>query len=368
MTGEEHVYYMKQALELAQKAQGQTSPNPLVGAIIVKDGKIIGKGYHKKAGAMHAERMALDEAGNLARGATLYVTLEPCCTVGRTGPCTEAIYKAGIRQVHVGMIDPNQDVNGKGIRELRRLAVDVVEGVSERECKELNEYWTYWIRNQLPFVLLKTASTLDGKIATYKGESKWITSVESREVVQGLRRKVDAVLVGIGTVLADNPTLTVHSDTDKDHKNPLRVVVDSKLRISPRAKILKVDDRTPTMVVTTRKSTQKKRKALERKGVQVLVVPDKRGRVSLVSLLKHLGKEGVVSVLVEGGAQVNASFLKEKLTHKVYAFIAPRILGDDALGAYSNLGFGDLDQAVKLKHLKMEPVGSDILIQGYVNV
>jgi len=366
MTGEEHIYYMKQALEFARKAEGQTSPNPLVGAILVKDNKIVGQGYHKKAGEAHAERMALDEAGENARGATLYVTLEPCCTVGKTGPCSEAVVRAGVSKVYVGMLDPNKDVNGKGVREMKRLAVEVEVGINERECRQLNEYWIYWMRTQMPFVVLKTASTLDGKIATYKGESKWITSAESREVVQGFRRKVDAVLVGIGTVMADNPVLTVHKG--KDLKNPLRIVVDSKLKISPRAKILKVDAYTHTMVVTTRKSTQKKRKALERKGIEVLVVPDKRGRVSLVSLLKHLGKVGVVSVLVEGGAEVNASFLKEKLVHKMYTFLAPRILGDDALGAYSDMGLGDLDQAVKLKNVKMQPVGTDFLIQGYLNV
>ncbi|MBI4040464.1 MAG: bifunctional diaminohydroxyphosphoribosylaminopyrimidine deaminase/5-amino-6-(5-phosphoribosylamino)uracil reductase RibD [Deltaproteobacteria bacterium] len=366
MTTEQHIYYMKQALELARKAEGQTHPNPLVGALLVKDGKIVGRGYHKRAGEMHAERMALDEAGEAARGATLYITLEPCCHVGRTGPCTESIYRAGVREVIVGMEDPNPEMNGKSLRELKRLAVNVQTGICEKECRELNEYYTYWMKHQLPFVVLKTASTLDGKIATFKGESKWITSEESREFVQSLRRRVDAILVGIGTVTTDNPSLTVHKE--REFMNPLRIVVDSKLRISVRAKILKIDDRTKTMVATTRRAPIKKRKALERKGVEILVVPDKRGRVSLVSLLKHLGKIGMTSLLVEGGAEVNASFLKEKLTHKVYAFVAPRILGDDALGAFSKMGLSDLDQAVRLKHVSVEPIGQDFLIQGYVHV
>ncbi len=360
---QEHIPYMKMALDLARQGEGLTSPNPMVGALIVKEGEVIGRGFHVKAGEDHAEIIALKEAGERARGGILYITLEPCCHVGKTGPCTEAIVKAGLRKVVVGMTDPNDLVNGKGIRELRRLGVEVEGGVCEKECQELNEFFTFWIKHQTPFVILKTASTLDGKIATFKGESKWITSEESRGMVQSLRNKVDAIIVGIGTVIADNPSLSLYQN--KDRMNPLRVVVDSKLRVSPRAKVLKVDEKHRTMVGTTRKSTLKKRKALERKGVEVVVVPDKRGRVSLVSLLKLLGKQGVMSVLVEGGAEVNASFLKEKLAHKIYTFMAPRILGDDALGAYANMGFSDLDQAIKIKNVRMENIGKDFLIQGY---
>src|SRR3989338_7696811 len=318
----EHIPYMKMALDLARHGEGLTSPNPMVGALIVKEGEVVGRGYHVKAGEYHAEIIALKEAGEKARGGTLYITLEPCCHVGKTGPCTEAIVKAGLRKVVVGMLDPNGLVNGKGMRELKRLGVEVEVGVLEKECQELNEFFTFWVKNQTPFVILKTSSTLDGKIATFKGESKWITSDESRQVVQDLRHSIDAILVGIGTVMTDNPSLLINS---KVRPNPLRIVIDSKLRISPRAKILKVDESSKTMVVTTRRSTLKKRKALERKGVEVLVVPDKKGRVSIVS------------------------FLKEKLAHKVYNFIAPRILGDDALGAFSDLGLGALDQAVKIK-------------------
>ncbi|MBI2645662.1 MAG: bifunctional diaminohydroxyphosphoribosylaminopyrimidine deaminase/5-amino-6-(5-phosphoribosylamino)uracil reductase RibD [Deltaproteobacteria bacterium] len=360
---QEHIPYMKMALDLARHGEGLTSPNPMVGALIVKDGEIVGRGFHLKAGEDHAEIIALKEAGERARGGILYITLEPCCHVGKTGPCTEAIVKAGIRKVVVGMQDPNDLVNGKGMRELKRLGVEIEAGVLEKECQELNEFFTFWIKHQTPFVILKTASTLDGKIATFKGESKWITSEESRNMVQSLRNKVDAIIVGIGTIMTDNPSLSLQSN--KDRMNPLRIVVDSKLRISPRAKVLKVDEKHRTMVVTTRKATLKKRKALERKGVEVVVVPDKRGRVSIVSLLKLLGKQGVLSVLVEGGAEVNASFLKEKLAHKIYTFMAPRILGDDALGAYSNMGLSDLDQAIKIKNVRMESVGKDFLIQGY---
>ena len=359
---QEHVTYMKMALALAKQGQGLTGPNPMVGAVIVKDGQVVGQGYHRKAGEDHAEIVAIKQAGEQARGSMIYVTLEPCCHVGKTGPCTEAVVKAGIRKVVVGMKDPNTQVNGRGIRELKRLGVEIEEGVCERDCSDLNEYFTFWIKREMPFVILKTASTLDGKIATFKGESRWITSDESRQKVNELRQEVDAICIGIGTVLSDNPVLTIHS---KYRPNPLRIVLDSKLRISPRAKILKVSDDAKTMVVTTRKSTQKKRKALERKGVEVVVVPDKQGRVSLVSLLKILGKRGVMSVLVEGGAEVNASFVKEKLAHKVYTFIAPRILGDDALGAYSDLGFGALDQSIRLKSAKVEAIGRDFLIQGY---
>lgn len=366
MISQEDITYMKMALELAKQGQGTTGPNPMVGAIIVKEGQLVGRGHHKKAGEDHAEIIALKEADEKSRGATLYVTLEPCCHVGKTGPCTEAVVRAGIRRVVVGMEDPHLKVNGRGIRELKRLGLEVEVGVCERECRGLNEFFIYWIQHETPFVILKTASTLDGKIATFKGESKWITSEESREMVLALRKSVDAILVGIGTVLADNPTLLLPYESYlKYRQNPLRIVVDSKLKISPRAKILKVDDTCKTMVVTTRKAPQKKRKGLERKGVEVVVVPDKKGRVSLVSLLKLLGKRGVLSVLVEGGAEVNASFVKEKLAHKVYNFISPRILGDDALGAFSKLGFGALDQAVRIKDVKMESVGKDFLIQGY---
>lgn len=362
MIQQEDTTYMKMALELAKQGQGTTGPNPMVGAVIVKDGKVIGEGYHRKAGEEHAEIIALQKAGETAKGATLYVTLEPCCHVGKTGPCTEAIISAKIHRVVVGMEDPNEKVNGRGIRELKRLGIEVEVGVCDRECRELNEFFIFWIKQGLPFVILKTASTLDGKIATFKGESKWITSQESRDEVTALREKVDAILIGIGTVAADNPTLTIAS---KHRPNPLRVIVDSKLRISPRAKILKVDDRCKTMVVTTRKSNLKKRKALERKGVEVLIVPDKKRRVSLVSLLKLLGKRGILSVLVEGGAEVNASFVKEKLAHKIYNFVAPQILGDDALGAYSDLGLGSLDQAIRIKDIKIQSLGKDFLVQGY---
>ena len=338
----------------------------MVGAVIVRDGQVVGQGYHERAGEDHAEVVALKQAGDKAKGATLYVTLEPCCHVGKTGPCTEAVVRAGIRKVVVGMEDPHAKINGRGIRELKRLGIEVEVGVCERECRDLNEYFIYWIQHETPFVILKTASTLDGKIATFKGESKWITSDESRAVVHSLRYSVDAVLVGIGTVLADNPTLTLETKTGgKVRPNPLRIVVDSKLRISPRAKVLKVDPLSKTMVVTTRRSSAKKRKGLERKGIEMVVVPDKKGRVSLVSLLKLLGKQGVLSVLVEGGAEVNASFVREKLAHKVYNFIAPRILGDDALGAYADLGLGTLDQAVRIKDARVEPVGKDFLISGY---
>lgn len=364
MVSQEHTVYMKMALDLAKLGEGLTSPNPLVGALIVKDNEVVGRGYHQRAGEDHAEIIALKQAGEKARGGTLYVTLEPCCHVGKTGPCTEAVVKAGIRKVIIGMLDPHDVVNGKGFRELKRLGVEVETGVLEKECHELNEFFTFWIKNQLPFVILKTASTLDGKIATLKGESKWITSEESRAVVQTLRNRVDAILVGIGTIAADNSQLVVHEEKEK-RRNPLRIVVDSKLKISPRAKILKVNEWTKTMVVTTRRATLKKRKSLERIGVEVVVVPDKRGRVSLVSLLKLLGKRGVTSVLVEGGSQVNASFLKEKLAHKIYYFMAPRILGDDALGAYADLGVSDIDQAVRIKNIKVENIGKDFLIQGY---
>ena len=359
---QEHTTYMKMALELAKQGQGLTGSNPMVGSVIVKDGHVIGQGYHKKAGEDHAEIIALKSAEGRTFASTLYVTLEPCCHVGKTGPCTEAIVKAGVRKVIVGMQDPNPLVDGRGIRELKRLGVEVEVGVCERECQELNEFFTYWIKREMPFVILKTASTLDGKIATLKGESKWITSEQARDKALELRERVDAIIIGIGTVLADNSTLLIPSKT---RPNPLRIVVDSKLKISPRAKILKVDERAKTMVVTTRRSQGKKRKALERKGIEVIIVPDKKGRVSLVSLLKLLGKRGVMSVLVEGGAEVNASFVKEKLAHKVYNFISPRILGDDALGAYSNLGLGALDQAVRIKNTRVEAVGGDFLIEGY---
>lgn len=358
----EQIQYMKKALELARRGEGLTGPNPMVGALVVKEGAIVGEGYHQKAGEDHAEVIALKSAGEKARGATLYVTLEPCCHVGKTGPCTEAIVRAGIRKVIVGMNDPNPLVNGKGIRELKRLGAEVESAICEKECQDLNEFFIFWIKQRTPFVILKTASTLDGKIATAKGDSKWITSETSRGFVDNLRRKVDAILVGVGTVLADNPQLTL---SDQKRPNPLRVVVDSRLRIPLRAKILKVDETCKTMLVTTRKSPPKKRRLLERKGVEVVVVPDKRGKVSLVSLLKVLGKQGILSVLVEGGAQVNASFLKEKLAHKIYYFIAPRILGDDAIGAYSEMGFRALDQAVKVRNIQVQNVGSDLLVQGY---
>lgn len=357
-------FYMQKALALAARGIGRTSPNPMVGAVIVKGDKIIASGYHKKAGTPHAEIIALNKAGIKASGASLYVNLEPCChTEKLTPPCTKAIIRSGIKEVIVAMKDPNPRVSGKGLKELRKAGIKTRTGVMKAEALKLNEAFIKYITSEKPFVILKIAQSLDGKIATAQGESKWITGPEAREQVHRLRHEVDAVLVGIGTVKKDNPSLDcrIHNG-----ENPYRVIVDSLLQIPPNSKVLKYHDG-KTIIATTDKADKQKSVALAKKGAKVLIIKDKAGKIDLNSLMKELGRLNIVSVMIEGGSSISASFLSSKLVDKVMFFVAPKIIG--GIDAFPSVGGKSpvlLKNAIKLKDMQTYNFGGDILIEGYV--
>lgn len=356
--------YMREALRIARYAEGRTSPNPLVGAVIVRDGRIIAEGWHRKAGTPHAEIHALRMAGDLARGATLYVTLEPCSHYGRTGPCAKAVAEAGIARVVVAMQDPNPKVAGRGMEMLRAAGVEVCCGVLAAEAARLNEVFLHWITTGLPFVALKTAMTLDGKIATHTGDSQWITGEASRLRVHELRDRYDAILVGIGTVLHDDPSLTTRLP-DRQGKHPLRIVLDSMARTPRTAKLL-TDGAAPTLIAVTARAPQERVAALRQAGAEVLVCGE-GPRVDARALLKALGEREISSVFVEGGGRVNASLLAAGFVDKVYAFVAPKLVGGrDALTPVEGTGAERLSDAVTLTGLVAETVGEDVLLTGYV--
>ncbi|HOV78522.1 MAG TPA: bifunctional diaminohydroxyphosphoribosylaminopyrimidine deaminase/5-amino-6-(5-phosphoribosylamino)uracil reductase RibD [Bacillota bacterium] len=357
--------YMSLALELAARGQGRTSPNPAVGAVVVKEGKIIGQGYHLRAGTPHAEINAMKEAGEGARGATLYVTLEPCCHYGRTGPCTEAVIEAGIARAVVAMVDPNPAVSGKGIDKLRRAGIEVTLGVMEAEARELNEVFVKYITTGLPFVVAKAAVSLDGKIATSAGESKWITGPEARAYAHRLRDRYDAVMVGIGTVLADDPLLTARLPAG-DGRDPVRVILDSAARTPLHSKVLNRQSPARTIIAVTAAAPREKTEALAATGAEVLEV-NEGPRVDLAELMRLLSKKEITSVLVEGGSAVHGSAFAAGIVDKVVWFIAPRIIGGTtAPGPVGGRGVEDLTDAVKVERLKVHRLGEDLCIEGYV--
>lgn len=359
---EGHERYMRFALELARATRGQTSPNPQVGAVVVKDGRIVGTGTHLGAGTAHAEVHALQTAGKKASGGTLYVTLEPCNHHGRTPPCTEAIIEAGICTVVVGCEDANPHVEGSGITRLRKAGIHIVTGVLEKECYRLNEVFFHYIQTGLPFMTVKTASTLDGKIATPTRDSKWVTGEEARAHVQMLRHEHDAVLVGIETVLRDDPQLTAR--LPQGGLNPIRLVVDSRLRLPLEARVCDTSN-APTWVFCTERRDKDKEKALVEKGVRVFTT-GKNERVNLADVLRILGQREVTSVLVEGGSTLNGSLLKEGLVHKMIAFIAPKLLGGGlGLTSYGGEGWDRMNDAVSLSEVTVSQFGQDICITGY---
>ena len=355
--------YMQEALHLARKAAGRTSPNPLVGAVIVKDGRIVGDGWHRKAGTPHAEVHALRMAGELARGATLYVTLEPCAHYGRTGPCAKAVAEAGIKKVVMAMKDPNPLVAGKGIRILEDAGIEVVTGVCEAEAMELNEVFLKWMMKKLPFVVLKTAMTLDGKIASATGQSQWITNEASRLRGHELRDLYDGILVGIGTVLSDDPSLTTRLP-DGNGRNPVRIVVDSKARTPLTARLV-TDGQAKTLIAVAEAAPQERVAALTAAGAEVVCV-NAGEQVNLYRLMKLLAEREICSVFVEGGGTVNFSLLQAGLVDKVYTFIAPKLLGGrTALTPVEGEGF-NLMEAVRLERVQTELLDGDILLTGYV--
>jgi diaminohydroxyphosphoribosylaminopyrimidine deaminase/5-amino-6-(5-phosphoribosylamino)uracil reductase len=355
---------MQQALAISRYAFGRTSPNPMVGAVIVREGRIVAQGWHRQAGTPHAEIHALQQAGELASGATMYVTLEPCSHYGRTGPCAEAVIRAGIKRVVVAMTDPNPLVSGKGINRLRQAGLEVVQGVMAKEAAKLNEVFIKWIATEMPFVALKTAMSLDGKIAAYTGHSQWVTGEKARECVHRLRDEYDAILTGTGTLLSDNPRLTVR--LPGGGKNPLRIVVDSTGRIPLTSNVIS-DGQAPTLIAVTSRAPQEKLSALRAAGVEVLVLDSKEERVDLRQLLAALAKRKISSVLVEGGATLNAALLTEGLVDKLYWFIAPKIVGGvAALGPVGGRGIEEMSQALLLEDICVEPVGDDFLFSAYV--
>jgi len=365
----ESVQYMLLALDLARKGLGTTSPNPMVGAVVVKAGKVVGAGYHRRAGEAHAEALALGMSGKKAKGATLYVTLEPCVHQGRTPPCLEAILGAGIKEVVCAMKDPNPRVNGRGLAGLKKAGVKVRLGLLGGEARRLNEAYIKFITTGRPFVTLKAAMTLDGRIASPSGESHWISGPESLRFAHELRLQADAVLVGIGTVLADDPRLTVRLVKKGIKRGPLRIVLDSRLAIPVRSNVLKEQDQAKTIVATTpHLRSSEKAKQLRALGVEVWEFkPDAKGQVSLPGLVKRLGEREVTSLLIEGGSRVNAAALSAGIVDKVYAVIAPMLLGGGgAIPFVEDLGIQRLRGAIPLQDLKAEKMGRDILLEAYV--
>jgi diaminohydroxyphosphoribosylaminopyrimidine deaminase/5-amino-6-(5-phosphoribosylamino)uracil reductase len=356
--------FMREALRLARRGAGATSPNPMVGAVVVADGRIVGRGYHPGAGGPHAEVLALQEAAGLARGATLYVNLEPCAHWGRTPPCTEAIIGAGIRRVVAAMLDPDRRVCGRGLRLLAEAGVETHVGVAEREARDLNEAYIKHRTTGLPFVTAKWAMTLDGRIATRSGDSRWISSEASRALAHEVRAASDAILAGIGTVLRDDPALTARAPGARRH--PRRVVLDSRLRIPPTARVL-ARDGTPVLVAATTRAPASARRALEAAGVEVLVADGRDGRVDLAVLLRELGRRGVLSLLVEGGGTVHGALMDAGLVDKVLVFIGPQIVGGPAPGPVGGAGVDALARAWQLTRVAVRQLDRDLVIEGYVS-
>ena len=357
---------MEMALRLAEKARGRTSPNPLVGAVLVKDGRIVGTGFHQKAGFPHAEVEALGEAGAQARGAHLYLNLEPCSHTGRTPPCCDALIKAGIKKVTAAMEDPNPLVSGKGLEKLRRAGIEVETGLLEKEARRLNEIFIKFITTRRPFVILKSAASLDGKIALAGGHSQWITGEESRRRVHEIRDEVDAILVGVNTVLRDDPRLTARIE-GRETKNPARVILDSSLRLPENARALLDADKTKIFVAALKKADKEKVRRLEDRGITVLFPGEKEGEIDLFALMGLLGEREITSVLVEGGSRVNASVLSSGIADKAIFFFAPKIIGGvDSLPMFGREGVKALDQAVRLKDMEISRTGEDIMVVGYL--
>lgn len=357
--------YMRLAMQLAGNAIGRTSPNPLVGAVIVKDNRVVGCGWHRKAGTPHAEVHALNQAGELAQGADVYVTLEPCAHYGKTPPCAKALVEAKVKNVYGGLLDVNPKVAGKGFKILEDAGIHVEYGFLQDELRKQNEVFFKWIEHKKPFVVLKAAMTLDGKIATATGQSKWITNETSRAYGYKLRDIYDGIMVGINTVIEDNPMLTARVDSGK---NPIRIVVDSSLRIDINANVVQ-DKSAKTIIATTDKADKNKILKLQAQDVDVIVVDkDKNDKVDIEKLLDILGQQNICSILVEGGATLSGSFVAKKLVDKVYFFIAPKIVGGkEAKTSVAGTGILNLQEALALKDIQIEKLEEDILIIGRVD-
>jgi diaminohydroxyphosphoribosylaminopyrimidine deaminase/5-amino-6-(5-phosphoribosylamino)uracil reductase len=361
-----HEKFMKAALGFARKGLGKTSPNPAVGAVIARRGQVVAAGFHRKAGGAHAEVEALNQLrGKARRGDTLYVTLEPCNHFGRTPPCTQAILEKGIRKVVVGMRDPNPHVTGGGCDYLSGQGVEVVTGVLEAECRRLNEWFVTYVTKGRPFVIAKTALTLDGWTATSTGHSRWVTNEQSREWVHRLRHQVDGILVGVGTVMADDPLLNTRLKKGRG-KDPVRIIVDTHLRIPVNARVLAHPHGSETLIAVSEDVPSRRIERLKTKGISFLVCPKKEGRIDLIALMDMLGKRSITSVLLEGGATLMGAMIREKLVDKFCIFKAPKILGgSDGRPMALGQGPSKMDQSIPLKDIRIKRFGDDLLITGY---
>ncbi len=363
MTASDDVRWMGRALRLATRGRGWTSPNPMVGAVMVKRGRVVGEGWHRAVGGPHAEVWALQAAGAGAKGATVYVSLEPCCYYGRTPPCTDALIAAGVARVVAACRDPNPQVAGKGVQQLRKAGMAVDVGLLEAEAKRLNEGYFKRVTTGLPFVSLKAAMSLDGKIATAAGESRWITGEKARALGHRLRAAHDAVLTGVGTVLADDPELTVRLARGR---TPLRVVADSRAQTPSRARLLAADER-PPIIAVTRQAPETRVRRLEKAGATVWRLPARHGQVDLRALMERLVAVGANSVLVEAGGSLNAGALEAGLVDRVYFFIAPMLIGGaEAITPVEGKGARKLAQAWRLRSVRVRRVGEDVLVVGEV--
>ncbi len=368
--------YMERAIELARLGRGWTNPNPVVGAVIVKEGKIIGEGYHARYGELHAERNAFKALTQSARGGTLYVTLEPCCHQGKTPPCTEAILEHGIARVVIGSRDPNPKVSGKGVERLRAAGVTVDVDFMQEECDQLNPVFFHYITTGLPYVVMKYAMTADGRTATRTGASKWITGDAARELVQEMRHSYMGIMVGIGTVLADNPMLNVRLE---GKKSPVRIICDSRLSIQEDSRICRTAELYRTMIACgaitetgalpdgSLCASRRKADRLQNLGIKVMELPDKNGKVNLKQLMRELGSKGIDSILLEGGGELNESALRAGIVQEVKVFVAPKLFGGrGAKAPVEGIGVSAPDGAVGLKLESVSQIGEDLLLEYQV--
>lgn len=358
---DKHANFMRHAISLARRGVGKTSPNPAVGAVVVRDGTMVGEGWHRRAGTPHAEIHALRQAGGLARGSDLYVTLEPCSHFGRTPPCADAVIAAGVARVYVGMVDPNPLVSGQGIERLRRAGITVETGLMEQECRLLNGPFIKHVTTGRPLVVLKSAMTLDGKTATTCGDSRWVTGEPARRMVHRLRATMDGVMVGVGTLLADDPELTVRLVKGR---TPLRIVVDSELRTPVTARILASGGGGGVLLATV--SPDRARiAALTAAGAEVVVCVKSGDRVDLTDLLERLGARGIQSILLEGGETLAGEMLRQGLIDRFLFFVAPKLVGGEGKGIFAGSGAGLMQDAVPLRIDRVSRIGADILLEAY---
>ena len=357
-------YYMRQALELAQRGGGWVAPNPMVGAVIVKNGRIIGSGYHEKCGGPHAEVNAIADAANFVQDAVMYVTLEPCCHYGKTPPCADLLIEKKISKVVIGSLDPNPLVAGKGVQKLKEAGIEVIYGVLQEQCDYVNRIFRHYITTKRPYVVMKTAMTLDGKIATVTGESRWISGEESRQEVHQLRHQYTGIMVGVNTVIHDNAVLTCRIPNGK---NPVRIITDSCLRIPPTSNVLQDQVHNPTILATTAKASTQIANEFKSSGSKVMLCSVKNGRVDLNDLMDQLGAIGIDSILLEGGASLNDAALRQGIVQEVIAYLATKMVGGDrAPTSVGGEGIACLEDAVELEYMQAASIGQDIKISALV--